>query len=199
MSVTNILCWGRGNDGQTGLDRPDSLSKEPFNKAIDKQTSIHNYEQDNPSVFSPTLVQDVNIPNLKGKDITDGSHSQDPSPYPSPILKIIFSEISCGSRHTLALDNEGTAWSWGWGLCGQLGHGLNQSLSKPCQIKALRENKENDFTFPGLTCISAGGMHSAAVDRGKVILLSKIFFPLHVIHLLSVCNVRYLCMYIFVL
>jgi alpha-tubulin suppressor-like RCC1 family protein len=34
--------------------------------------------------------------------------------------------VCCGWRHSCALDNRGTLYTWGWGEKGQLGHGNNQ-------------------------------------------------------------------------
>ena len=177
--MTNILSWGRAKDGQTGLDLPEPSTTEGQQRIREKLHYVYNTEQDNPSVLSPAFVTDINHTNMKNQssDTTGENNDSHPSPVRSLKSQITFTEISCGSRHTLALDNEGTGWSWGWGLCGQLGHGVNQSLSKPTQIQALRKNKENT-TFPGLTCISAGGMHSAAVDRGNVLFYLYLYLSL---------------------
>lgn len=106
--------------------------------------------------------------------------------------------VSCGSRHTLALDAavstrhggcctlpplntssrlhavvwwcllQHVAYSWGWGLCGQLGHGeFVQAQPTPRQITALSAGGD-DSLADGVIAISAGGIHSAAVDlKGK--------------------------------
>jgi len=63
--------------------------------------------------------------------------------------------VSCGSRHTLAFTNEGKVFSWGWGACGQLGHGNFENVQKPKLIEAI-----SDFC---VVLVSAGGMHSAAL------------------------------------
>ncbi len=33
---------------------------------------------------------------------------------------LVVLQVSCGSRHTLAVVEGGTAYSWGWGACGQV-------------------------------------------------------------------------------
>lgn len=60
------------------------------------------------------------------------------------------------------------AYSWGWGLCGQLGHGeFVQAQPTPRQITALSAGGD-DSLADGVIAISAGGIHSAAVDlKGK--------------------------------
>lgn len=34
---------------------------------------------------------------------------------------LVVLQVSCGSRHTLAVVEGGVAYSWGWGACGQVG------------------------------------------------------------------------------
>ncbi|CAM9652942.1 unnamed protein product, partial [Phaeothamnion confervicola] len=66
-------------------------------------------------------------------------------------------QVSCGSRHTLAVSSLGAAYSWGWGACGQLGHGNDRALAAPRLIHVLAAD--------GIvvTTVGAGGIHSAAV------------------------------------
>jgi len=44
-------------------------------------------------------------------------------------------EISAGAYHTVALKEDGTVWSWGLNLYGQLGDGTVMYTSKPVQTK----------------------------------------------------------------
>ncbi len=76
--------------------------------------------------------------------------------------------ITSGTSHTLAIKNDGTVWSWGynlqgqlgdgtvwsWGynLQGQLGDGTNQARSSPVQVRNLTD----------VTTVSANGVHSLA-------------------------------------
>jgi hypothetical protein len=66
--------------------------------------------------------------------------------------------ISAGSRHSLALSDDGAVYSWGWGLSGQLGHGDNISLSHPLRVPSLQN----------ISAISAGGMHSGCISAEGV-------------------------------
>ena len=77
-----------------------------------------------------------------------------PTPiYLPPQLEIV--SVSCGSRHTLGLCNNGTVYSWGWGHLGQLGVGDKLSKDTPTIVKNLEE----------VVLISAGGMHSGCINR----------------------------------
>lgn len=74
-------------------------------------------------------------------------------------------QISAGDRHTLALDEVGNVWSWGWNNSGQLGNGKgdNDEL-ETSPIKVL-----SDFGGSKIIKISAGGYHSLALDElGRV-------------------------------
>lgn len=76
---------------------------------------------------------------------------------PTPLYfsyKPVILEISAGSRHTMALCDQGFAYSWGWGHLGQLGHDETCNVYSPKKIDSL----EN------ITSISAGGMHSGCID-----------------------------------
>jgi len=46
-------------------------------------------------------------------------------------------QISAGLRHSLALDDDGKVYSWGFGEYGRLGHGSSSSYSEPALIEAL--------------------------------------------------------------
>ena len=60
---------------------------------------------------------------------------------PKPALVEFFeqegnriSQIACGSAHTLALDTEGTVWTWGEGEFGRLGNGVG-SRAVPTKVE----------------------------------------------------------------
>lgn len=70
-----------------------------------------------------------------------------------PLIRIRC--VSAGSRHSLALTEDGKVFSWGWGRVGQLGLGDFHSTSHPTVVPNLSDIIE----------ISAGGMHSACIDK----------------------------------
>jgi len=63
-------------------------------------------------------------------------------------------EISAGNNHSLALKSDGTVWSWGGNIFGQLGDGTNQNRDRPVQVSGLT----------GILAVSAGENHSYALD-----------------------------------
>jgi alpha-tubulin suppressor-like RCC1 family protein len=67
--------------------------------------------------------------------------------------------IAAGEYHSLALDDEGTVWSWGDNRDGQLGDG----------IPAMRKLTPGTVTWlNNVTAISAGEIHSLAIKDGEV-------------------------------
>ncbi|CAM9567431.1 unnamed protein product [Discosporangium mesarthrocarpum] len=109
-------------------------------------------------------------------------------PEPCAALKgVRIVQVSCGSRHTLARSAQGAVYSWGWGACGQLGHGDDHCLPWPRFIQAFWAGGNSGVTGkdgtgavapieeypPGATLhacsISAGGIHSAAIIEGGAV------------------------------
>ncbi len=75
----------------------------------------------------------------------------------TPVLLRNLSEsrtIACGKSHTLALKSDGTVWTWGYNIYGQLGNGTftNSTVYTPIQVSGIR----------GVLSIAAGG--NIAVD-----------------------------------
>lgn len=71
----------------------------------------------------------------------------------------VIVDISAGTDHNLALDQDGNLWAWGRNDYGQLGNGTTTNSNVPIQI--LRGNK---FKY-----ISAGDNMSAAIDLDGVL------------------------------
>ena len=63
--------------------------------------------------------------------------------------------VSAGKEHSLALSADGSAWSWGDGSWGILGHGDNDDQLLPKRVEA----------FSGVVALSAGFSKSLAVTR----------------------------------
>lgn len=68
--------------------------------------------------------------------------------------------VSCGSAHSLALKQDGTAWSWGFNGSGRTGQGTTAgSTEVPTQVG----------TSTGWTVISAGSTHSMGIEDGIIV------------------------------
>ncbi len=61
--------------------------------------------------------------------------------------------VAAGMYHSLALRGDGTVWTWGWNLYGQLGDGTTVDRSLPVQVVGLTN----------VVAIAAGGLHNLAL------------------------------------
>ena len=73
--------------------------------------------------------------------------------------------ISAGGYHTVAIDEEGKVYTWGYNYYGQLGDGTTEESNVPICIS----DKDNELKGKKIINISAGGDHTVAIDEeGKV-------------------------------
>ena len=63
--------------------------------------------------------------------------------------------VSAGERHSLAITDGGSVWSWGFGGQGRLGHGDTQNQLLPKKVEA--------FAGQRVVAVSAGARHSFAL------------------------------------
>ncbi|GAA2758957.1 cell wall anchor protein [Actinopolymorpha rutila] len=68
--------------------------------------------------------------------------------------------IACGDFHTMALDEDGQAWGWGYNLDSQLGDGTYTSRTSP-----VRTSQEEMPDGTRLVAIAAGLHHSVALSE----------------------------------
>ena len=69
-----------------------------------------------------------------------------------------------GLNYTLALRADGTVWSWGWNISGQLGNNTRTNSLVPVQVQTVGGN-----ALTRITDIAAGDVHSLAMNvEGQV-------------------------------
>jgi len=73
-------------------------------------------------------------------------------PRPDSAFPRGVTELAAGEFHSVAINNDGTTWVWGWNSYGQLGNGTTINSAVPIQVTAAK----------GLTTITGGGWHSLA-------------------------------------
>jgi alpha-tubulin suppressor-like RCC1 family protein len=79
-----------------------------------------------------------------------------PRRRPLPITTLSgVSGISTSAYHTLALTSDGSVWSWGMNLFGQLGDGTTFDRGAPVRVNGLSN----------IIAVAAGNFHSLALDR----------------------------------
>ncbi|PSR91267.1 Ultraviolet-B receptor like [Actinidia chinensis var. chinensis] len=93
----------------------------------------------------------------------------------SPQGKLLkFVEIAAGAYHSLALADDGSVWSWGYNIYGQLGVNGEHALV-PCLLDRFLElgspdsftdeSEANSRTPLKVSSVKAGGMMSLAIDN----------------------------------
>ncbi|WP_176694630.1 RCC1 domain-containing protein [Bifidobacterium polysaccharolyticum] len=73
-------------------------------------------------------------------------------------------QISAGMIHSLAVDENGTAWGWGWNVYGQLGDGTSSSRLTPTRVSPPAGQGSGGAGL-ATSRISAGDFHSMAIGR----------------------------------
>jgi hypothetical protein len=77
--------------------------------------------------------------------------------------EVHIKRISCGANYTVALDDRGDVYSWGWNESGVLGHGVRHFASAPQRIEALGAS----FDGCRVRALCAGGKHVVAVAEAQ--------------------------------
>ncbi|KAF7731704.1 hypothetical protein EC973_008876 [Apophysomyces ossiformis] len=93
-----------------------------------------------------------------------------PQPYPLPVKALLqrkIVSIACGTNHSLALDDEGYVYSWGFGGYGRLGHGEQKDLHIPRVISHFAGPAE----ITRASAIACGSTCSLALDGSRQLLL----------------------------
>ncbi|CAM9345104.1 unnamed protein product [Chrysoparadoxa australica] len=135
-----LYVWGQNDDGQLGLPpKPLAPLPSPYGHG---QVGLP---------LSPKAEEDPSYYSFGGVEQS----------IPTPTICYALThtgvtQVSCGSRHTLALVSGGIVYSWGWGARGQLGHGTTKTCCEPRVIQALADVGKAQ-------AISAGGIHSAVI------------------------------------
>ena len=71
----------------------------------------------------------------EGRLGTGGSTITQNSPV-RVVSNVRFTQVSAGARHSLAIDENGLAWAWGWGMHGALGTGNATSQGAPVRVNS---------------------------------------------------------------
>ncbi|WP_276829631.1 InlB B-repeat-containing protein [Bifidobacterium coryneforme] len=91
-----------------------------------------------------------------------------PGPIATPVgadKAPVFTQISAGAYHALALDEDGHAWAWGRNDNGQATPALSGDQTAPVQVP-LPQGAPEGFAY---TQLAAGGSHSLAIGTNQVV------------------------------
>ena len=92
------------------------------------------------------------------------THRNAPAPVLTPFTDWIY--ISAGGRHTVAIRNDDSLWTWGSNQRGQLGDGTGLNRSTPVPVNTFSRYLDWDYfdsTSVGWRSVSAGGRHTVAI------------------------------------
>lgn len=73
----------------------------------------------------------------------------------SSLKGMTIEKITCGSYHTVAVEQGGKLFTWGGGMYGKLGHGSEEGCSRPKYVDGLLGSQVKD--------IACGSRHTAVV------------------------------------
>jgi alpha-tubulin suppressor-like RCC1 family protein len=79
-------------------------------------------------------------------------------------------QVSCGNDFTLAISHSGHVYSWGYGECGQLGHGQEDDVSaqwSPRRVEALQQMIEQ---YGRVTQVACGEAHVLALTENASVI-----------------------------
>jgi len=130
----NLWSWGHPEYGQLGHNT-DGSSLETGSRKI-----VFNF------LYAPKRIPVWIEKDVKTRGVT-------------PIAGVVVKEISCGTNHTVVIDEKNRAFSWGFGGYGRLGHSQTGDEQVPRLIKFL------DGPRRGIKKIVAGGQFNLAISE----------------------------------
>jgi len=155
----DLFSWGSNDRGQLG----DGMTDErhlPVNVTPDFPDEVVAVEGG--SFYSLALLADGSVwawgQDSDGQLANGDDASDSPIPTEVPGLPPITA-ISAGSRHSMALDENGNIWTWGDNAFGQLGNGSVDDAHSPIQVPSLT----------AVVDIAAGYRHTLALTENGTV------------------------------
>ncbi|KAI8361061.1 regulator of chromosome condensation 1/beta-lactamase-inhibitor protein II [Mortierella sp. GBAus27b] len=182
-----LYSWGTGRHGQLGHG---SLASEPMPKPIEYLQGIRIVDAACGAAFSVALSEAGDIYTFGLNDhgqLGTGRYTAEPdapkrnTAYPQIVdfyigdqdsdpIDVNVSKIACGRAHTVVLDDQGHAWSCGWGKYGQLGNQRATSTLQPREQKqelheqGVQELLEQMLGSTGCIVAQADRFHFSKVE-----------------------------------
>ncbi|XP_015792359.1 ultraviolet-B receptor UVR8 [Tetranychus urticae] len=134
-----VYSYGRGSKGQLGLGSLEDVFDE--HKEVEALSGLRIMQISAGGWHSLALSEFGDIYawgwNESGQLGVGGNQDASKSGLPTLIeIDVNFTSISCGSRHSMGISEEGSLYAWGWNKWGQLGLDPDEvkSLNKPTKI-----------------------------------------------------------------
>jgi alpha-tubulin suppressor-like RCC1 family protein len=154
----SLWSWGSGSFGQLGLGNTTYYSSPIQVGSLTNWLKISSGYLHNVAIKTDGTLWSWGRNNYGQLGLGSGTSSAYSSPKQVGSLTNWLS-ISCGSYHTLATKTDGTLWSWGYNLDGELGLNTTSNFSSPVQVGALTNWKN----------ISTGGFFSMAIKTDNTL------------------------------
>jgi alpha-tubulin suppressor-like RCC1 family protein len=151
-----VWCWGNGGDGRLGRNSTVSFLT-PVSIAGQKKTFCHISAGNatTAGIDKYGIIWSWGF-NSSGQ-LGNGANTAVWTPVSLAGARKTFCKINLGNGQTMAIDQYGQAWGWGFNANGLLGNGDFTAKNTPVRVYS-------SITF----CeISAGSQHSIAVDKNK--------------------------------
>ncbi|MDB6155312.1 MAG: Repeat family protein, partial [Chthoniobacteraceae bacterium] len=159
----SVYAWGVNADGQLGTgsinteSKPALVAWQGASSGMPRMTRIAAGAE-----HSMALGSDGSLwlwgSNIYGQ-LGTGNSIGITSPYKATAIPAQIVEIAAGGKHSLALAADGTVFSWGWDVSGQLG-------DDPLCVQKLSPVPVSGLT--GVSSISAGALHNLAIVNGEL-------------------------------
>lgn len=153
-----LWCWGLNSDGQLG-DNTITRRSSPV-QTIAFGT---NWKQVSCGFSSAAIKTDGTLwmwgNNLIGQ-LGDNTGTSRSSPVQTATYATNWKQVSTKVYQTTAIKNDGTLWTWGWNLYGQLGDNTTTDRSSPVQTATYATNWKQ---------VASGIYHIAAIKNDGTI------------------------------
>ncbi|PSC72205.1 ultraviolet-B receptor UVR8 [Micractinium conductrix] len=157
-----LFSFGRNQNGQLGLGSiQDTLSPQPVT-ALQGKRVVRVACGAEHSVCSTDEGEVFGWGWGRYGNVGDGETQDRHTPTKAKGLEgVKVAQVACGWRHSIAVDEAGSMYTWGWNSYGQLGHGDRIDQYIPKRVEALRQQR--------VALVTGGWRHTLAADgEGRV-------------------------------
>lgn len=165
----DVYTWGDGSRGQLGQSGSDSSAKQIPKSVGGSLDSVFIVQIACGGAHTCALTDTGFIYSWgwpKYGQTGHGDRDRSTNKVPRKIeheLARNISKVACGSKHTLAIDRNGLAISFGCGEHGEIGHGDSDIRMLPTRIESLEKDQKV------ITQLACGSIHSCLItDDGEV-------------------------------
>lgn len=145
--------WGRKRDEELKVEIPawEKRMEEKKKKAAAASAEAGGAGAGSNGMSLDMVMTEEDMPPKKG--VPPDEYVAEPVHIPFPASARVV-QLACGSRNNMAVTEDGTVYSWGFGISSQLGQGDEEQIETPTVVKSKQ-------LAPFQTmAIAAGGQHS---------------------------------------